>query len=625
MGPLPVRVQFGFRRRDGFLGGAPPAAILSLRTPVSAPETAVSMPSHRAKIRRLRSMWVSAAMLLSVPFPTLSVSAGAAVDTTSGAAGDAVERARNAQRGFERHRRRRLPPPSRPAADRCDEVVGRYCLFHGDDEDYRPPAEPASVRRRRDRLLELLADAARTAPGSGWVAGQRVRYLLEADRGAEAVEVARNCAARPWWCRALEGLALHRSGEPRAAERAFGEALAAMGDPRRRRWEDLSVLLEGDAADCWESADRPGRRALARRYWWLSDPLYLTPANERRVEHLARRVEDRILGDSAGPFGVHRGAGLSELLLRYGPHVGHERERRGPYDLTERPRVTGYHDPDALRFAPSPERMLSPLAPGGDGWRLADPRPHTTYAMSRADTVRELLHRITLFPRGDSVTVVVGFDAAQADADAFLYLGREGRPAARARAAGVSRGGLAARVPARPHLLSVEVLSRDGAWAERARVGLPVPRRPEGVPGLSGLLAAPATGASAPPSSLEAAVARLRGPGVVQAGTEMDLYWEVYGPVRLLSEMEVTVGLADGDGGWIRRLAGAVGLGDGSRVAGVEWRDRAVAGARIHPRALRLEVPADVEQGTYRLAVTVRLPGYDPLVASRPLRVEAGG
>jgi hypothetical protein len=556
-------------------------------------------------------------------------------------------------------------------------VVGRYCLFHGDDEDYTPPPEPVSVRERRRRLLATLAEAAAAVPGSGWVSGQRVRYLLEAGRGEEARAVARACRAAGWWCRALEGFVLQRTGRPEAAERAFDAALVAMDRERRRRWEDVSPLLDGDAADSWDRARwaadaaraglipgtelEPGRRGkrgvgeatpvtreeLAARLWWLSDPLYLVPGNERRAAHLARRVENRLLRDAAGPFGIHRAGGLAELHLRYGPPVGYARERRSLYDPTSRPRVTGYHDPDALRFVPSPDRLLDPLEPGAEGWRLDDPRPRSAHAPSYADTIRHLAHDVVLFPRGDSVGVAVvyaagdgedgvrerdgatradpGDGAADADVEALLYLGRSGRAVAEARARR-GRGALLATVPAWPHLLSVEVLSRAGRWAERSRAGLDLRRRPEGVPGLSGVLLAPADGSDAPPASLEDAVARAPGPdAVLRPGEPVDLYWEMYGPARLLRGTRVTVGLADADGGWLRRLAGTLGIGDGGGVAGVGWRDRVEEGSRLHPRALRFRIPSGLEPGEYELAVTVRVPGHDPLTSRRTVRIREGG
>lgn len=573
--------------------------------------------------------------------PTAVLQAGPG-DTVADAE-EIVEEARSRQRAFERLRRLRLPYGGGPSAGRCDEVVGRYCLWHEDGGgDPEPPEEPESVKEGRRELLSHLEAALRSAPGSGWLLGQRVRYLLEAGRAAAALEEVepRRCGAATWWCRALEGRVLHEQGRYVEAGSAFDRALAAMDAGRRRRWTDVGVLLEGEAADRWEASDPVARRRLAARLWRLADPLHLVPGNDRRTEHLARRAMARIRRDAATPFDRYWSDGLEELLLRYGLPVSYRREPPRPGRSAVDPVVTGRHPPGALAYLPGEAALLRPGRAGPEGWDLDADRPRATYAPAYADTVRRLPHRLTVFGRGDSSVVVAAYRASAGDGraddgrppEALLRLQPVTGPDAPAGSAAGggerrgrgARGGLAVTVPSRPHVASVEVLHRDTAVAERARYGLRLSRRPEGVPGLSGLLLL--EGGEPVPGTLSEAVPRALPPGPVRPGRRLGLYWEMYGPRSLLEDVEVSVGLAEADGSWLERLVGAVGLGEpGGEGVGLEWRDAAGRPGRVHPRGVRLRLPDDLPAGDYRLEVAVRVPGHEVMTSGHEIDVREAG
>lgn len=575
---------------------------------------------------------------------------------------EVVGEAKGRQRAFERHRRRRLPYAGGRSGDRCDEIVGRYCLWHEDgaDRDREPPEESESVVREREELLEHLAAALRRVPDSDWLVGQRVRYLLEADRPGQALEQAtEGCRAVGWWCRALEGRVLHERGDFVRAGQAFDAALAAMEPDRRRRWTDVHLLLEGDARDRWDEADEAEREALARRLWHLADPLWLVAGNDRRTEHLARRVQVRMREDAATPFGSHWNPGLGELTVRYGVPYAFGREPPRPGRLETRPMVVGRHHPDALRWLPSPDALLAPARAGLEGWELDDPEPRTEHATPYADTTGRLDHWLAVFPRGDSTTIVATWRPSERDGAGGREAGASPRrgptrdddpdgaadpdagppvevllravsvaaldtaagelPAADDRWSGGARRGLAVRIPSRPHLLSLELLRREARRAERARRGLPLERRPEALPGLSDLLVLEA--GDSVPSTLGAALPRARPPGPVRPGTRLGLYWEMYGPRRLMEEVEVSLTLAERGGGIIRRLGRALGLGDGQAVA-LGWRDRADGPGRVHPRGVHLRLPEALSDGDYHLQLSVRVPGHEAMTAGRDLTVE---
>ena len=139
--------------------------------------------------------------------------------------------AQHAQWDFERHRRFALPPMYTSTGAPCD-LIGRFCVRHGGIVFERIPAMDLSASR--ENLMHVLDTAATLLPGDDWIAGQRVRYLVDAGDGNSALRAARACRGTSWWCEALEGMALHVVGDFEGAEQAFAKALASM--PAKKRW-----------------------------------------------------------------------------------------------------------------------------------------------------------------------------------------------------------------------------------------------------------------------------------------------------------------------------------------------------------------------------------------------------
>lgn len=82
------------------------------------------------------------------------------------------------------------------------------------------------------------------------------------------------------------GLANHRLGQDDAAETCFREALERMDDSRERTFEDITLLLGRDEQELYmESPDQ-----VASRFWTSQEPRFLTPYNERRLEHYSRLI-----------------------------------------------------------------------------------------------------------------------------------------------------------------------------------------------------------------------------------------------------------------------------------------------------------------------------------------------
>jgi GWxTD domain-containing protein len=111
------------------------------------------------------------------------------------------------------------------------------------------------------------------------------------------------------------GLAQYHAGDLEAASRAFETAFRYMAEEDRTAFESLDDVLP--VAE--RSMYRRDPVAYASRYWTSKDPRYLTPYNERKLEHYARLVYADLLYGSDGlglrGWDTERG----RIVVRYGP------------------------------------------------------------------------------------------------------------------------------------------------------------------------------------------------------------------------------------------------------------------------------------------------------------------
>jgi hypothetical protein len=100
-----------------------------------------------------------------------------------------------------------------------------------------------------------------------------------------------------------------------------------MTDRTRCDWDDIGLLLSDSAFERYRATACAEQQELNARFWWLADPLFSEPGNERLVEHDARRVA--LLLQSAFPTDGRRRwedrfgrDALARMVLRYGPPSG---------------------------------------------------------------------------------------------------------------------------------------------------------------------------------------------------------------------------------------------------------------------------------------------------------------
>ncbi|MGH7505151.1 MAG: hypothetical protein ACRELX_05855 [Longimicrobiales bacterium] len=453
--------------------------------------------------------------------------------------------ARRAEAEFERLARR-LAPVDHAAwsGSDCDEIVGRFCLRYDTGRPPEPKPEPDRVTLARRLAIEALRRAFTFQADELATSGPLVRYLVEDDRAPEAVAAARTYAALTGdtiWGPLLLGFALHATGEDTTAERLFDAGLGRLPADERERYLDVEWLLSNDDRKRYDDLTPEERRRFERTLWRLSDPLFLTPGNERRAEHLARHVWSRLHERAPFVTGMVRwGDDLDQLTARYG--VPYARSRTAG-TMTREGSLIEHFDPDQLAYVP--EHLLSrgppPTPLPGETWPLENPRTRSGYAPRTIRVLRELPHQVSVFPDGDSVIVRIDAEFAldsvatgRTAATIALFLADEaGEMVAAVRDTARVRDDTATFVlelPAAPgsYVYSAEVLEPETGQSARARYAVDVPARDADIALSDPVLARPFGTDSLPADRGDGRLRPLTSL-VLAPGDTVGLYAEVHG------------------------------------------------------------------------------------------------
>lgn len=549
---------------------------------------------------------------------------------------DALRRsAREAEAAYELQRRRLAPYTMNLSSTRCDERVGRFCLrFDDDDAPEVIQSEDPRIEVARERAIEALERAARYAPHDFRTVGGLVRLLIEAGRAEEAVTAAHRFTApeaESAWAHLLVGLALQAAGWTLAAERELDRGLRAMAPASRDSVLDVAPLLAGDEWRRYRDLDAAGRREYEEDLWRLADPLFLLAGNERRAEHIARYAWSRLLAQAPrGPSEPAWGSDLTELTLRYGVPVSHEREAGtvgGTHGLIER-YDTAQRSliPEALRTrgypaAPPPGRP-SPLfrrearsgfAPASLR-RLLDLEPQMSRFAASGDSIvvridaRVVLDSAASASRGTRDSLLVGL---------FLLSERVGGPEAKVVGRIPIEGDttsftLEAVVPRGAYVLSAEAVEGKSrlAWRARYRVDAELARGADVA--LSDAVITESYGDRPLPDDRSSETLRAHGTLTLPRGGSVGVYLECGGlrpdeaglgryRVRVEVDRESAPPVPVRVARWI---GGLVGIGGGGRDgAALAWDGATPRPGRM-PVAFDLDL-SSLEPGLYRLTVTL--------------------
>ena len=533
--------------------------------------------------------------------------------------------ARSAQMAFERTRRANLPLNSGGTSGRCDVRVGRFCYWW-DDGEFEPPAELPKTKAARDVLLDRLTTAANALPGDRWIAGQRVRYLVEASRYPEAVDAARACEAETSWCAALEGYASHAVADFAAADSAFNRALAAMPERERCRWTDISLLLEGGARKRYEKLRCAERAEFEAKFWAMSRPLFLLPANDLRTEHLARLTMAELIRTSRYPHDIAWGDDAQELLVRYGWETSWSRNSPSVSDPAS-VHVVGHEPTPAFDFVPTPEAIAAPDSADASDWSLHNQLAQSRYAPRYARSVSDLHHQIAFFRRGDSAVVVAAFDAghdtsfardsitaALAVADASTPDSTQVVRDSTAR----RRDVLIATTSWSALIVSVEARDSSARRVARARdVVRPPPSA--GRVTISDLLLF--DDPSVLPTALEDAAPRARGTLQVDRASPVGVFWEMYGVDSSGEALSYTLTVTRDGASWYRRAAEKLKVVDRRAPVRLRWDEPSARPGATRSRALALDL-STLPEGRYRIELALEAGGQPAASATRLIDVK---
>jgi hypothetical protein len=542
----------------------------------------------------------------------------------------AVRAARRAQEHFESLRRANLP--FRPGSPRgpCDLQIGRFCYWHEDGSSRPQVSEPERITRGRDRLLVTLADAGRLVKGDEWLVGQRVRYLLEAGRTADAIAAATECSSTPWWCGALAGLALHVARDYASADSAFDSAIARMSPGQRCRWTDISLFVEGSAAKRYRRLPCSERAPFERRFWWLSQPLYSLDGNDIRTEFFARRTMSRLEQHARSAYNLSWGPDVDELLMRFGWPTWWTRDASSAM-ASSPPAIVGHEPTPSFFFHPS-ERLLeeSPAHAQPEDWDPTRRLPVARYAPAYAASFSDLRTQVSVFRRGDSALVVAMYEPPRDSlfddglTEAALALGfDEATPMTivRQRVEHRAPEPMMARAAWRPMLASIEVTAPERRGIARARFGIHVhdPRRPGADRlTLSDILVFRVVDSAA--GSLEAVARHALGAARIATGGRVGIYWELYGVRPSGEALTITLTVERVGVGWGRRAAQALRLAAKVTPLRVRWQEVPKRDSGIASRAITVDL-STLPAGRYRMQLMVTADDGSTAVTERAIEL----
>ncbi|MGH7629690.1 MAG: hypothetical protein ACREOF_09900 [Gemmatimonadales bacterium] len=552
-------------------------------------------------------------LLLAADLPAAAAQGTARASPVGGRSDSAAvaKGARRAQHAFERTRRAHLPIDFNDGRGACDAVIGRFCYWYR-PPDERPPAEPEPIGQSRRLLLARLDEAAARRPADDWIAGQRVRYLVEQGWADAGVAAARECRGSPWWCAALEGYARHGARDYRGADSVYAVALGRMPDAERCRWTDLSALLADSDERRYRRVPCEERHALNDRIWWLARPLYSMPGHDLRTEHYARLTMARMLRGASSPHGLTWGEDLARLVVRFGWPTWWTQPFGRPGAL-ETPAALGHEPSPSFWFFA--ERSVPPDRLAGETleppeWDPTRERPASRYAPPYARAFGEIRQaQVARFRRDGGFLTIGAFDFRRdtlfggAEPEVALAVARDPRtpPVVGLALFPRSTGIIAVIAPWAPAIVSIEARNDAEHRAARLRTLVDPPGR-----WLSDVLLF-IPGAELPDSLEDAVPLALRGTGVPRDRL-VGLFWETYGePAADSVEVEVTVVR----GPKRRDVHPALGrtecAPEGKASVAVRWRDAATPGGP-NGRAVTVDLSA-LKPGRYVVAVAMLASG----------------
>lgn len=559
--------------------------------------------------------------------------------------------AQTAQDEFERFRRGNLPLYKGKvfSGRSCPEPVGlNWCYWY--DEEYQMPAELPVVVERRERLIRLLDSLGTAHPGDNWISGQQVRYLIEAGRPGDGLQVAARCKSFGWWCDGLAGISLHEMGRYEESEARFEKLLAQLSPRERCNWRNMTPYLDEDTRRQYIRfpCGTAEREAFEARAWWFARTRYGMRGNDSRTEHFSRLVYVEFLREAATAYVRGFDESEREMVLRFGwsrqwaqrgearPPMAEEMRRypdgrMPPMDRTMTVNVIGQEATPAHRFIPPANVLTSPASSDSTEWAVQLPPVVARYHPAYASRLLMLEHQQGLFRRGDTAVIVLAYDVskvprlngARLDGALVVTPGTTPNGTATVRRDVPAKGTLTVRAPWGPLLMSAEIAADSASTLVRARYGIRPPFAIGARVSLSDLLFY--TPYEQFPTSVEEVLPHMLATQKVRADQPLGVYWEAYNTNPAGEPMKISVVVApDGDEeldpGRMGRAARALRLARAASPVSVSINDMSARGVRTSVRAVQLDIRT-LKPGDYLVQLEVEVAGQYVIRADRHITV----
>ena len=544
------------------------------------------------------------------------VRGGSTVSATAADTLSPFDLGRRAQRDFELFRRLHLPyQATGRSPSQCDERVGRFCYWYDERSPAAPP-EPGEISAKRNVLIALLDSLGHVAPDERWIVAQRVRYLVEAGRGRDALTAARECKVGGWYCEIMIGFSHHMLGEYKAADSVYEGAIAKMLERDRCVWRDLGDLIDDDTRQSYRRLPCGSKERIAyeNRVWFLAKVLYSTEGNDSRTEWYARMTYVEMMRDAAGVYQFGFDDDERELLLRFGWPRAWARGRGDP--RTGEINTVGHEPTPAYRFIPPGYVLNNPTISDSTDWAVQLPPVVGRYAPPYAKTLKPLVHQKAMFRRGDSALVVMAYDARnmpELDSTgitaALVVAPVTGTQAFRTIHKQAPRKDvITAKAPWAPLIMSAEVWSPDRSAVRRARYGMAPPFAVGTRVTLSDLLFYEPYGDF--PTTVEEVAPHALTTEKVHAGEKLGVYWEAYGTELAGEPMKVslTVVREVEESGFLRRQAKTLRVVTEATPVSITVQDMSARGSSTSPRALQLDI-STLSKGAYVVQLEIEVAG----------------
>ena len=227
---------------------------------------------------------------------------------------------------YERLRDKYFIPPHRgPIDTRTDDIRTSPWLTRDIDEYLRNTARiEGSGSADAEEMMAHYRAALLYAPGH-FEASRRLMLVLLDRRQLEdylllAYNLVRTNPDRPE-AQLYLGLGLHMAGREDEAAAAFELGLAALPERERAIFSNIEPTLRSEPGEAYMQLEDTARGQFEESYWRLGDPLFLTAANEKQLEHLARvaYADLRFSEPATGRRGWETDRGI--IYIRYGSPI----------------------------------------------------------------------------------------------------------------------------------------------------------------------------------------------------------------------------------------------------------------------------------------------------------------